>query len=279
MKLSFVLALATIAAMLSGWSIASAQVCVPNHAADLQITVTPAIAAPGEKITVTVTNVSAGCMYSQPSGCLVYSPRFTDCNGLDVIQTPIFCTAILKLIGPGSSTSYVWDQTDSPGGVNQVGNGTYAFPLNLYDSTGAPASTCPTVQIGPPCQTPTPYGAGCAGSGGFVPELGWTGCSEVGSIVSLDIDKGLGGATMLLFFGNAQGNIPAGKCTLLVNPVLAMVSATLTGAGPGNGSLSIAGVVPASAANTTSDLQAWIVDPAVGIGAAGSNGLEVIVIP
>jgi len=142
-----------------------------------------------------------------------------------------------------------------------------------------PVTICPTVTIGPPCPTVFKYGTGCAGSGGIVPVAAWTGCSVAGGLVSLDITNGLGGANALILFSSAQGNIPIGPCTLLVNPILGAVGVTLNGAGAGNGSLSIAGVIPLSAVNSTTDIQVWAFDSAVGIGGAATNGLEVQVIP
>jgi len=109
--------------------------------------------------------------------------------------------------------------------------------------------------------------------------MDWVGCSQVGSNVSLNISNGLGGALMLLMFSNAPGNIKVGKCDLLVNPILGISGAFLNGSGPGFGTLSISGVIPPAAVNTNNAIQAWVVDPAVGIGAAATNGIGIRIIP
>jgi len=122
------------------------------------------------------------------------------------------------------------------------------------------------------------YGTGCAGSGGLVPSLTWSGCAEVGKLVSLTIADGLGGATAVLFFGANQGSLPVGGgCRLLVSPVLAAAGVTLSGSGPGNGNISIVGVIPPNAAGSKTTLQAFVIDPANPIGGAGTNGVEVSV--
>lgn len=122
-----------------------------------------------------------------------------------------------------------------------------------------------------------PYGAGCAGTGGFVPSLAIEGCPQVGDMFSVDIANALGGSSAVLLIGLGQSSIPVGGgCSLLVSP-LAPVTLTvpLGGVGPGTGSLSIPLIVTPNLAGADFTLQAWVIDPATGIGGAGTNGVHV----
>lgn len=123
------------------------------------------------------------------------------------------------------------------------------------------------------------YGAGCPGSGGFVPALKALGAASAGAPLSLAIDQGPGGASGLLFFGLNQAQVPMGfGCNLLVSPLLpVMVPLTLGGSGPGAGSISFGGTVPLSASGVTFTLQAFFADPGVPAGFTNTNGLEIAV--
>lgn len=123
------------------------------------------------------------------------------------------------------------------------------------------------------------FGAGCAGSGGFTPNLTLTGCPRPGAAVTLSIDQALGGAGALLLFGTgaAAGTLPGG-CPLLLAGILPLaVSLPLGGTGPGGGSVSIATGVPGNAAPGTIALQAIVFDPQGQGGIAASNGLGVTI--
>jgi len=123
------------------------------------------------------------------------------------------------------------------------------------------------------------YGAGCAGSGGFIPQLSVTGCGAVSEVLDVKIENGLGGANALVFVGNNSASIPAGKCTLLITPFNFLAVLPLGGIGPGAGSFEFSGSVPVTAAGTTNTVQTWVEDPAIGIGAAGSNAAFIIAAP
>ncbi len=88
------------------------------------------------------------------------------------------------------------------------------------------------------------YGAGCLGSGGFVPRLDFHGGPpSVGNTAfGLQLDAGLGGAVSALFLGLGQSvaGLPLGAdCKLHLDPTLPFVNVpppiALTGAGAGNG--------------------------------------------
>lgn len=133
---------------------------------------------------------------------------------------------------------------------------------------------------GNPCPgSATTYGVGCAGTGGFVPELAWTGCPSPGSFVEISIRGGLGGSFGVLVFGALQTNVPLGAgCSLLVAPLLpATVSVPLTPGGPGQGDATAGVVMPALPPGITFTMQALIADPSTGIGGSVTNGVEIFV--
>lgn len=126
----------------------------------------------------------------------------------------------------------------------------------------------------------TPYGVGCAGSGGFIPQLGLRGCPSTGNAVTLEITGGLGGATALVLFGTSMGSTAmGGGCTLLVSPVLPLVGVLpLSAAGPGGGAIAVDAVIPTGVATpATLTMQVIVVDAGVPAGHANSNGLLVVI--
>lgn len=125
-----------------------------------------------------------------------------------------------------------------------------------------------------------PYGAGCAGSGGFTPSLKSQGCPHLGQNFVFSVARGLGGAMAFFFAGAAPGNLPlGGGCSFLVAPVLPpLLTAPLSGSGAGNGSLVFNVAIPNSLpAGIEVDLQAFVADPAGAIGASASNGLRLVI--
>ena len=126
------------------------------------------------------------------------------------------------------------------------------------------------------CGAVTPYGAGCAGTGGFVPSLDVTGCAAPGGSIILAIDHALGGASALLFLGGAQGSFPVGGgCSLLLAPSPVVVSLPLGGSGPGNGNVAVPATVPAYSGPLDLYLQAFVVDVTAPFGFSATQGLQV----
>jgi WD40 repeat protein len=126
--------------------------------------------------------------------------------------------------------------------------------------------------------TITSYGAGCPGSGGFVPALSMSGCATAGGAVTLSIDDALGGSRGFLLLGLGRGSKQLKGCTLLVDPlVLPFVPVVFGGSGPGNGSLEIPAVLPPDMPKIVFTLQTWILDPGGVKGLATTNGVEVSV--
>lgn len=131
------------------------------------------------------------------------------------------------------------------------------------------------------CPSPTlTYGQGCAGSGGFVPELAADPCAVIGGQFTISLNQGLGGSNALLFLGVAQASVPiGGGCSFLVSPVLPpILTLPLGGAGAGGGSVMLPLIIPASApSGAVATLQAFVVDNGVARGYSNSNGLQITI--
>lgn len=123
------------------------------------------------------------------------------------------------------------------------------------------------------------YGSGCPGTGFFVPSLDLDGCAEPNSNVTLEIKKGLGGSTALLFLGAAPSSIPiGGGCTLNVFPIIGpQLPLPLSGAGPGLGLLSIPAFIPGTLSGVSFTMQVFVLDPGATLGASASNGVQVTI--
>ena len=210
------LLLSVVAAVLLGIPTALAQ-CNPNPATDLQVTFSPASPAPGQPITIKITNVSASCAYIQSSGCTINSIHQNTCQG-QAVWKALICTKNLIIFGPGQSVSHVWNQLDQNG--QQVPIGTYAFNTNIKDPNFNPIGLCPTVTIGNGCPLPTPFGSGNPGTGGQVPVLSsFGGGPKLGNAAfGLAINNALGGSQAVLFLGPIPANLQANWGSLYVNP-------------------------------------------------------------
>ncbi len=131
--------------------------------------------------------------------------------------------------------------------------------------------------------TVTPYGSGCPGTGGFVPQLTLRGCPANGYGESIEVSGGLPGAPAFLFIGFGKAALPmGGGCTLNVFPLFPATIGPLPliGAGPGNGAFALPVTVPTSVPSVILPvtLQAFVTDPGApgGTGFSNSNGVELI---
>ncbi len=127
-----------------------------------------------------------------------------------------------------------------------------------------------------------PYGTGCAGSGGFTPVLGLVGLPVLGSAVTLRLEQGLGGSSVLFLFGLTPAATPMSNgCTLNVAPLLPLILGPLplTAGGPGEGRLEITALIPPGLATGTITMQGFTIDSGVAGGFANTNGLEVTITP
>ena len=123
------------------------------------------------------------------------------------------------------------------------------------------------------------YGHGCAGGGGFVPQLTMDGCPTAGGSVELAIKNGFGGSMALVLIGqgSASGTLASG-CPLLVSGLLPVMPALpLGGSGAGQGSVQVNAPLPASTPAVKLSLQAFVLDPTVPAGYAGTNGVRLAI--
>ncbi len=126
------------------------------------------------------------------------------------------------------------------------------------------------------------YGAGCPGTGGFVPKFTLQGCPANGYDVVLDVGGGNGGALVFLFLGLGPAALPmGGGCTLNVFPLFPTPIGPfpLSAGGPGAGAIQFPVLVPTT---VTADvgtvyLQAFVSDPGApgGTGFSNSEGVAV----
>jgi hypothetical protein len=121
------------------------------------------------------------------------------------------------------------------------------------------------------------FGVGCVGSGGFTPRLGFQGCPTPGGNVALRVDRGLGGATALVFVGMAPASLAvSANCDLLTVPVLPTpIALPLLGTGAGVGNLTAPLTLPSTFGGVSFVLQAFLVDPGVTLGASATQGVIV----
>ena len=125
------------------------------------------------------------------------------------------------------------------------------------------------------------YGSGVAGAGAFVPALSGSGCPEPGQTFAVDITKGLGGGSGILFFGATRGIVNFACGALLVFPPILTLSTPLGGRAnlPGDGTATLPVPIPGipQLSGVKVLFQFWGID----LGACGaismSPGLEVTI--
>ena len=206
---------------------------------------------------------------------------------LDLMRIDKQDAAISTWIGPIVNVDF----TQGIDMTSDLGDGPMVFSratdkLYRVDTKTAIAHEIATIDVseidavtgeGPCPGKAAPFGVGCAGTGGFVPELTATGCPIEGEPLRLELTNGLGGAPAVFVFGLSQGSTPVGAgCALQVSNVLPIVEVIpLAGQGPGNGEVTLFdAAMPANLSGLKLTMQAWVVDPANAIGGAGTNGLE-----
>lgn len=198
---------------------------------DLQLSVSPEVALPGEVIELSLTNTSATCTYFLQTSCVTNEIHSDECDG-DLFFLD-GCTPGVTSVLPGATVTQEWDQTI--GGLGQVADGVFAFPVRSFSEAGMLVELCVTVQVGTSCADPISYGAGTPGTGGFVPSF-----STIGGPPSLGSERfgvavtgGAGGAPAVIFA--ALG--PADVGGLLVDPTQIVLTTVvlLSAGGPGQG--------------------------------------------
>lgn len=129
------------------------------------------------------------------------------------------------------------------------------------------------------CGLIVPYGQGCPGSGGFVPELGARGCARQGGSLTVSLSGGPAGINVgLLLIGGDRATLgTGGGCTLLVDSIARAVPLLISGSGDGHGQTEVSGAIPPDWPVGPVTLQAVVPDPAGPKGYTLSNGIEVTV--
>jgi probable HAF family extracellular repeat protein len=119
------------------------------------------------------------------------------------------------------------------------------------------------------------YGAGCAGSGGYVPGLWGQGWPNGGGDISLAVTNGLGGAAGLLLVGLGNQMASFKGCTLFNLPLSSLsVPLALTPGGPGGGQWTLPITLPASVPTGSLFLQAALLDAGAPHGVTLSNAVR-----
>ena len=138
----------------------------------------------------------------------------------------------------------------------------------------------------PSCPAPNNFGAGLAGTGGFVPHLAATGgTTRVGNpSFALQLSNGRGAATGVLVISGQQRSVPLFGGTLLVNtnPALSVkIPVVLTGAAGvgGVGTKTVPASLPATVANLDAYCQFALHDTGAVQGWSFSDGLHFKVCP
>jgi len=128
-----------------------------------------------------------------------------------------------------------------------------------------------------------PYGAGLGGAGGFVPQLFAGGILCIGNVISVAVDRALGGSVAAIGVGNAPAAIPVLGGTLLVSPPLVLSTVGLGGLagipGAGSGAMNVSIPNSPSLVNASVYLQAAVLDNMAPQGVALSNGLQIRIGP
>lgn len=261
---------------------ARAQGCVSDPATDLVLDVSPTVAQPGEPVTVTLTNASAGCTYALPTSCLIFDVHVIDCGGDSVVE--FGCLPSVQQLGPGQSLSEVWEQLDLFG--QPVPEGSYAMEVTVLDTEEVPLQLCGFLQIGTACGAPPQaYGPAGQGSGGLAPTI-----SSIGDLPFLGntgfqvaVTSGLGGAPGVMLLGFGETSIPLSFGVLLVDPLLPLftlpfsLGGTPGGVGQGIGFLPVPIPADPSLLGAKITFQAFFADPGASSGIAHTEGLRVLI--
>lgn len=179
-------------------------------------------------------------------------------NAGDNVGVPFSVTAFLHI---GSTVDFI--TTPGPSGSDHSDATIFTSQVTTNDS--------PFVS----------HGGGCAGSGTYAPRLCVGGDPSAGGTITVRCDQGLGGSFAFLFIGNDNATIPLGAgCFLNVTPTLLVLGPLpLSAGGPGQGTVDIAGQIPAGFPSTDIALQMFTADPSTPIGFATTNGVKFTTTP
>jgi len=198
-------------------TLSSAQLLCGPEGIDIKIT--PAQPAVGEKISVTILNQTLQKIEFQDN-CVFRSVHMDDCSG-PIVYKPI-CLPVLTPLGPGDSLTTDWDPLLGPGPAPLAG--TFAFMISYVDGAGNLVKCCPTVDVGggpPACGSFQLYGTGCAGSSGVAPKLTGDGCPAASGDISISSVGGPPSSPAFLAIGLGTDPLPVSPtCIASIAPWL-----------------------------------------------------------
>jgi len=117
-----------------------------------------------------------------------------------------------------------------------------------------------------------PYGLGCVGSNGEIPDLTLSGDPRRSGQITIELRQGPAGATAWLFVGNATGfTLGPSGCNILVAGLFPGAGSMLL---DGSGNVQVVLPIPPGAAPATYTLQAFVPDAGVPAQYAGTNGVS-----
>lgn len=178
-----------------------------------------------------------------------------------------------KVGGKGGSDTLGWSAAGL-GDVNGDGRGDLAVGVSGSDVAAKDAGG--VYILSGTCGSISTYGAGCAGTGGYVPTLSLSGCPTPDGSITLEIELGLAGSTALLLASYGQGSAPLpGGCTLLLQSPLVGPWFLPLASSPWGGAIEVqSGPLPPQPQGVPVFLQAFIPDPGAANGQFSStNGV------
>jgi hypothetical protein len=178
------------------------------------------------------------------------------------------------------STSGAFDLRLQPGSpAVGAASGTPVYVVDDYAGSRRAKPASIGAYEGAPTATFNTFGSGCAGTGSYVPKIGYTGSLEWGSAnFAITLTNALGGTGVRAMFvvGASQVSIPfGGSCRLLASPDVVFALPVGGASGAGNGSASVSINIPndPKLKGARAYFQWGVVDPtAAGIGIATSSG-------
>ncbi|MBK6939087.1 MAG: hypothetical protein IPH13_02625 [Planctomycetes bacterium] len=213
-----------------------------------------------------VTNKSVSTPADQP---LVIALTGTDANGHALTYRIVEQPEHGSVAQNGASATYFPE-------VGFVGPTTFKFAAR-DPFTDSNLGTV-TVQVtAPSCKGfAKPHGFGCPGSGGFLPQLTWTGCPTSNGAITLTLSKATPNASALLLFGTTSATtMLAEGCVLRVGGLLPLTLSLPTGGvAPGSGGFAIPATLPPGLPPATLWMQAFVPDAGAPAGFEATPALE-----
>ena len=244
--------------------------------AQIDVSVTPANVTPGQTVTVKITN-NSNATWTLPTLCVYRGVHETGMNGDQILN--LFCGGSLVSVAPGQSKTQTWDQTDDIG--NQVGSGTYAFRIEIFDPSFTLRKFSGQVNVANCATPPVHYGPSSAGTNGISPKIGYQDEPQVGTPnFELQFADGVGANSALFLIGVADATgTPVGWGTFLLDvnfPVLSSPVFSFT-----NGRATLPAPIPGNASliGGTAALQLVAFDANSSGGLSHSRGMTITVCP